>query len=59
MKQFLYIALCILLTGCSLDEKPVDQIPEEEALNSQRSLYQNTVATLYNYIGGNADGQGL
>ena len=59
MKHLFYTALCILLVGCSLDEKPVDQIPEEEAFTSKQSLYQNTVATLYNYIGGNADGQGL
>lgn len=48
-----------MLIGCSLDENPVDQIPEEEAYTSKQSLYQNTVATLYNYIGGNSDGQGL
>ena len=59
MKHVFYIALCLMLIGCSLDENPVDQIPEEEAYTSKQSLYQNTVATLYNYIGGNADGQGL
>ena len=59
MKKTIYIALCILFTGCSLDEKPVDQIPEEEAFITKKAIYQNTVSTLYNYIGGNADGQGL
>lgn len=48
-----------LLTSCSLDENPHDQIPEEEAYSNASALYLNTVATLYNYIGGFADGQGL
>ena len=45
--------------SCSLDEQPRDQIPEAEAYSSADALFRNTVATLYNYIGGNADGQGL
>lgn len=52
-------AFCSVLASCSLDENPKDQIPEEAAYTSATSLYQNTVATLYNYIGGFADGQGL
>ena len=48
-----------LLVSCSLDETPRDQIPEEEAYTSADALFRNTVATLYNYIGGNQDGQGL
>lgn len=59
MKRLLYIALCAILSSCSLDENPKDQIPEEEAFTTTQALYQNTVATLYNYIGGYADGQGL
>jgi hypothetical protein len=51
--------LLFTLTACSLDESPRDQIPEEEAYTSTTALYQNCVATLYNYIGGSADGQGL
>ena len=49
------IAIC----ACSLDEEPRDQIPEEEAYKTPQALYLNTVATLYNYIGGSEDGQGL
>ena len=48
-----------LFTSCSLDEHPRDQIPEEEAYTSRETLYLNAVATLYNYIGGNEEGQGL
>ena len=46
-------------TSCSLDENPRDQIAEEEAFRNPEALFRNTVATLYNYIGGNDDGQGL
>ncbi len=60
MKRFLFPSLLvILLVSCSLNEHPKDQIPEEQAYTTARQLYQNTVATLYNYIGGDADGQGL
>ena len=49
----------LLLAACSLDEEPRDQIPEEEAYTTPKALYLNTVALLYNYIGGATDGQGL
>ena len=55
----LLIALPLALVSCSLDENPKDQIPEEAAFTNAKELYLNTVATLYNYIGGNQDGQGL
>ncbi len=47
------------LSSCSLDEAPRDQLPEEEAYKTPSALYLNTVATLYSYIGGSDDGQGL
>ena len=47
------------IISCSLDEDPRDQIPEEEAYTDGAALYRNTVATLYSYIGGSEDGQGL
>ena len=59
MKPIYYIALAITLMGCSLDERPLDQIPEEAGYKDMQSLYQNAVATLYNYIGGNKNGEGL
>ena len=45
--------------SCSLNEDPRDQITEEEAYSNADALYRNTVATLYNYIGGREDGEGL
>ena len=59
MKKMLSIILSIILTSCTLSEEPRDQIPEEKAITNASTLYQNTVATLYSYIGGNTDGQGL
>ena len=49
----------MILASCTLDENPRDQIAEEEAYTSATALYQNTVATLYAYIGGSKDGEGL
>ena len=49
----------VVLQACSLQEEPRDQIPVEEAYTSATSLFQNTVATLYAYIGGHEDGEGL
>lgn len=52
------LALTTLLCGC-LDEHPKDRVEEEKVYDSARNLYINTVATLYNYIGGNTESQGL
>lgn len=53
--------LCGSFTACGdfLKEDPRDQIPEEEAYGSESELFLNTVATLYNYVGGYSDNQGL
>ena len=61
MRVFSYLLplTSCLLYSCSLDEHPRDQIAEEEAFSNPEALFRNTVATLYNYIGGNDDGQGL
>ncbi|MBQ5377625.1 MAG: RagB/SusD family nutrient uptake outer membrane protein, partial [Prevotella sp.] len=40
-------------------EDPKSYLSEENAYADAKSLYVNTVATLYNYIGGNKDSQGL
>ena len=57
---YLLLGLWSCLTlSCSLEENPRDQIEEEEAYTDADALYRNTVATLYNYIGGAEDGQGL
>ena len=54
-----HLSLIPLLISCSLEENPRDQIEEEIAHTSVSALFQHTVATLYNYIGGYKDGQGL
>lgn len=46
------------LTSC-LDEDPHDQIDESEAYGTADKLLLNTVGTLYNYIGGTSESQGL
>lgn len=51
-------AFLLLLTGC-LNETPKGLLPEEEAYDNATNLHINTVATLYNYIGGSANSQGL
>ena len=59
MRKIISIALCLLTASCSLDEDPRDHIDEQEAYVTGDALFRNTVSTLYNYIGGSADGQGL
>lgn len=55
------VALCWGMTSCDgfLKEKSRDALPEEEGYSNISELYLNAVASLYNYIGGNADSQGL
>ena len=57
--SLLTVLFSLSLVSCSLDENPRDQIPEEKAYVSATQLYLNTVATLYNYIGGSKEGEGL
>lgn len=52
------LALSLSMTSC-LDENPKDQIPETDIYDSANSLYVNTVASLYNYIGAHDEGEGL
>ena len=60
MKKTLYMLLAAAtLAACSLEEDPHDQIPESEVYTSQDAIFRNTLASLYNNIGGSADGQGL
>ena len=49
----------ILTLGSCLDESPKDQISGNEAYGTASKLLLNAVGSLYNYIGGNADSQGL
>ena len=60
VRGLLFFCLFTLLpSSCSLDEHPRDQIAEELVHSTPENLYKNTVATLYNYVGGATDGQGL
>jgi len=59
---FSFLALlCWLLISCDgfLKEKSRDALPEEDGYRNLSDLYLNAVASLYNYIGGNTDSQGL
>lgn len=56
--SFLILSALFLFTSC-LSEHPKDQIDEEEAYTSAATLFNNTVGTLYNYIGGSQPSQGL
>lgn len=58
MKKGYLLLFLLSLTACSVED-PKTYLSEEDAYVDARSLYVNTVATLYNYIGGNADSQGL
>jgi hypothetical protein len=61
MKKYILSLTLIAAAGLisCLDEHPRGQLTEDKAYNTASNLYVNTVATLYNYIGGNADSQGL
>ena len=60
VKGLLLFSLFTLLpSSCSLDEHPLDQISEDLANSNAETLFKNTVITLYNYVGGATDGEGL
>lgn len=67
MKNFvilyiLLLACCLpLFSSCDgfLKEDPRDGIDSEDAYRTLPDLYLNAVASLYNYVGGYADSQGL
>ena len=68
MKRYSIIrSFCVLVTlswcmiSCDgfLKESSRDALPEEEGYRNITELYLNAVASLYNYIGGNSDSQGL
>ena len=50
--------LCLLLSAC-LSENPIGKMPEDKAYTSAKDIEQNLVATLYNYIGGATESEGL
>lgn len=55
----LLLLMGVLLLSSCLDEKPKDQLDEDQIYNSASSIYTNAVATLYNYMGGANESEGL
>lgn len=52
--------LLVLWSGCSfLEEHPSSALTEEEAFGSMTALRNNAVLSVYMYLGGTADSQGL
>ena len=60
-KISLVLATCTFLFSCdkSLEENPKDKLPEDDVYNSISEVYLNAVASLYTYVGGYSDSQGL
>jgi hypothetical protein len=50
-----------VLSSCDkfLEENPKDKLSEDEVDNTLSSVYLNDVASIYNYVGGYSDSQGL
>jgi starch-binding outer membrane protein, SusD/RagB family len=64
-RQYIYVFSCAVLimlsAACNkfLEETPRDKLPEEEAYKTLSDVYLNAVASLYTYVGGYNDSQGL
>lgn len=60
-KISLVLATCTFLFSCDkfLKENPKDKLPEDDVYNSISEVYLNAVASLYTYVGGYSDSQGL
>ncbi len=54
----LMASLTLCICGC-LDEHPKDQLDQELIYNNADNIYNNAVASLYNYIGSNQESEGL
>ncbi len=66
LKKVMPMLVALLLMGGALSscddfltDDPKNQISADEAYNSMSKLEINALLTLYNYIGGDEDGQGL
>lgn len=62
MKRYRFLFLLLLaalsMTSC-LDEHPKDQLDEDAIYGSASDIYINAVASLYNYIGGANESEGI
>lgn len=56
---FLFLLLAALSMTSCLDEHPKDQLDEDAIYGSASDIYINTVASLYNYIGGANESEGI
>ena len=61
MKRYslFYILIAALCFTSCLDEHPKDQLDEDAIYGSASEIYTNAVASLYNYIGGANESEGL
>ena len=58
-KISLVLATCMFSCDKFLEENPKDKLPEDDVYNSISEVYLNAVASLYTYVGGYSDSQGL
>ena len=60
-KTIPFLLLCAtLVCACGyLDENPRDQLPRDEVISSEATLYLNTLGNLYGMIGSDQAGEGL
>ena len=59
--SLLMVAAFLLMTSCDkfLEDNPTDRLPEDEAYNSVKDLWNNALGSIYLNIGGSAPSQGL
>ena len=57
--RFLFLLLAALSMTSCLDEHPKDQLAEDAIYGSASDIYINAVASLYNYIGGANESEGI
>ena len=62
MKKIIYyiliLPLILCISGC-LDENPRDQFDQDAIYDNASNIYNNAVASLYNYFGGHQNSEGL
>ncbi len=62
MKRYsilLAVAASVLALSSCLDEHPKDQLEEDKIYSTASDIYVNAVASLYNYIGGANESEGI
>ena len=59
--SLLMVATFLSMTSCDkfLEDNPTDRLPEDEAYNSVKDLWNNALGSIYLNIGGSAPSQGL